>query len=307
MKKQIPDCVIERALREILEKKTTAYRFSREQGVHPEALSSRLRRIPEYIEFREAEKQRKNALREEALALGQQGFTPAAISKKLEIKEGTARDWLQQAGIDTSVSVDTSIICTVCNGTMEKKDLFFFICESCKSEFWPPEESLPEDPDSWRLPGRITFEKGDTALVMIRNLKTAGKLAPDIAAALNAAGIKTARGRDWTAENVRDYSKRYDIGTEQARENRELVLKICRQMAGRVGVNCNDIAERLNALGLKTNRQQKWTEASVQKVIRNSLKIEVKLRNTKSLTVKRAVSGVGQTGVNHVWRWGFSK
>ncbi len=173
--------------------------------------------------------------------------------------------------------------CPQCaTGKLIKRELYFWQC-GCGAEFWPDEESIPEDCDKWMaIPLAMQSGQGE-AVAMIRRLWGEGKGKTEICAALNDAGILTPRGKPWARINLLAYMRRN--GIENA--SRAEAIKIIESMAGRTGISCKTIAERLNAEGYKTSRNEAWTMNGVRKVIRETLKMDVPLKRANALALNR--------------------
>jgi len=274
--------------------------IAEEFGVTSSFLYERLKKNPEYREYRQRQDEDLEDKKQQAVELGKQGYHVAGIARKISASEAGVRRWLNAAGIDTSLDATDDMECPACEGTMKKQELFFWKCK-CQAEFWPDESNVPEDPDTWERPWRLRMED-ESLIVMMKRLYNEGKNGAEIAQALNEAGYKTAKGYDWSQGNTVNYLKKYNIMPDYKKQ-RERVLEICKAMAGKQGISCKDIADRLNREGLTTNRNQPWSMHSVLKVIRNSLKLDVNLYRTDSIMLKREPTGTGKIpGESHPWR-----
>ena len=207
-------------------------------------------------------------------------LNPETLSKRLR-KLPEYREHRERATLTEDMS------CPCCaGGTLEKQELFFWKCD-CGSEFWPCEEQVPEDPDQWELTPLAQVSGQGDALALIRQLHSEGKNAAEISQALNEAGHKTPRDADWSRSNLLQYMKRHGVIQGDYAEQRERILVIVESMAGRQGISCKDIADRLNREGFKTSRNQPWSMHSVNAIIRKSLKLDVNLYRTDAIMLKR--------------------
>jgi transposase-like protein len=251
---------------------------ARDMGIDPEALRQRLSRFPEYRKFREKERREFEEKREQVLKLARQGYSPAVVARTTGLPEETVYGWIRRAGISTNPLADDDFPCPECGGRMSKQELFFWKCCSCGAEWWPPEEMVPEDPDDWIRPWRLRTEDAAGMLKLIKRLHDEGRNAAEIAEILNQAGYKTFKGLPWKRQNLVEYMKRHGImaDSEEYRQQRERIEEIIKSMAPK-GYNCQQIAERLNAEGFKTNRGQDWTKHNVWKLLRR-LMPDIKLQ-----------------------------
>jgi len=275
--------------------------IAKDLGTSYHVIQQLLAKNPDYREYRQQQDQALEDKKQQAIDLGKQGYHVAGIARRIGASEAGVRRWLNAAGIDTSNDATDDLSCPACaGGTMTKRELFFWKC-GCGAEFWPCEDQVPEEPDEWTRPWRLRVE--DSGMVaMMRRLYDEGRNAVEIAQALNDAGYKTAKGSSWSRGNTVNYLKKYGIMPDY-KAQRERVLEICKAMAGKQGISCKDIADRLNREGLKTSRNQPWTMHSVLKVIRNSLKLDVSLYRTDAIMLKREQKGTGKTpGEDHPWR-----
>lgn len=265
------------ALQKVLAGLTVA-EVARSMGVDPEALRQRLSRLPEYREYRERERRELEGKQEQVLELARQGYSPAVVARITGLPEETVYGWTRRAGISTTPTATDDLPCPECGGRMSKQELFFWKCCSCGAEWWPPEDVVPEDPDDWARPWRLRTEDAADMLKLIKRLHDEGKNAAEIAEVLNQAGYKTFTGRPWRRQNLVEYMKHHGImaNSEEYRAQRERIAEIIRSMAPK-GYNCQQIAERLNAEGFKTNRGQEWTKHNVWKLLR-SLMPDIKLQ-----------------------------
>jgi len=264
---------------------------AREMGMDSDILNMRLLKLPEYREYRQQYRRELEAKKAAALDLARQGFSPAVIARKAGIHENTVNSWMKRAGIDTTISGNDDLFCPECGGTMKKQDLFFWRCE-CGAEFWPCDKQVPEDPEDWTRPWRLRTEDGDDLVKLMQRLYNEGNNAIQIAAALNAAGHLTPRGKPWARANVLAHLKRNGIMAtgEDYQAQRERINEIVLSMAGH-GYNCHDIADRLNMEGFKTNRGREWTLDAVYKLIRISLKSDAYLPINKGVANMKALKG----------------
>jgi hypothetical protein len=192
------------------------------------------------------------------------------------------------------------MLCPCCDGTMTKQKQYFWLC-TCGAEFWPDEATVPDDPDQWAVTSLARQSGQGDALALISKLHSEGLNAAEIAAELNEAGHRTPRGVEWARTNLLNYMRRHGVLSDNYANEREKILEIVEAMAGKQGVTCKTIAERLNREGYKTSRNQPWSMASVLKLVRSTLKLDINLYRTDALLPAREKTGKGKGGQDHPW------
>jgi hypothetical protein len=192
------------------------------------------------------------------------------------------------------------LVCPNCEGALVKQELYFWQCK-CGVEFWPDEDSIPDNPDEWQVTPLAKLSGQGDALIMIKDLHNRGKMIVEIVEVLNAAGHKTPRGTAWSRNNLSGYMKRHKVAGNDYTAQREQVLGIVEAMAGKQGISCKGIAERLNVEGYRTSRNQPWSMSAVNKLIRDTLKLDVNLYRTDALMPAREKTGKGKGGQDHPW------
>lgn len=198
------------------------------------------------------------ARRREVIKLAWRGYTAAAIARMTGDAEKSVHTWMKEAGFNTAWDGDSTLPCPACGGRMEKQELFFWKC-NCGGEWWPPEDMVPDNPEEWTTAARLAVDP--SVVTTIRQLLDEGKTYPEIAAALNEAGHKPAKGAIWTRSTVKHFIAKHKLKGDY-QEQREQIEDICRTMALK-HYNCQQIADRLNADGFTTRQGQQWTTNSV--------------------------------------------
>lgn len=211
--------------------------------------------------------------RKQTLKLAYAGVQPAVIARQVGITPQTVRKWLREAGFNTFYGADASLPCPECDGKMVKQELFFWKCSSCGAEWWPPEDMVPENPDEWTTEARLAVDPA--TLTLVQELLDEGRSYREISEILNREGYRPVRGDEWTESAVELFVRRRKLkGDYQAQRQR--VLEIVERMAC-AGYNCREIADRLNAEGLRTSRGRPFTTNAVHQVIVDSLKLDIKM------------------------------
>jgi hypothetical protein len=231
-------------------------------GVSKQALYIRLRRLPQYREYRAQKEAEATEIKKKVLVMGRAGYTQASIGRELGISDDVARNWLLKAGIDTTRNGNDNLVCPACGGIMNKQSLFFWLCDSCNSEWWPKE--APDDPDDWTRPWRIRYEDwGKEMLGISVRMLEEGHTFQEICTELNDRGIKTHTGRIWKLENL--HSSLAASGINRQGGDRTRIEDITRAMSEK-GFLGKDIALRLNTEGLMNSRSKKWTGSGIYKL-----------------------------------------
>ncbi len=211
--------------------------------------------------------------REEAIRLAWLGLKPAAIARKVGVSKGTALNWLRGAGFETAPEKAGTFPCPECGERLVRhKSLFFWWCR-CGAEFWPPEDVVPDDPELWTLPVGLGIEP--EAFILIRERLTEhGVTFEEIAAELNRRGFRTETGKPWTRKRVAYFAEASGLRFERgwAAEYEE-ALKLIEYQARR-GYLFSEIAEALNARGLRTRYGTPWSEDTVEMIYLRHFKDE---------------------------------
>ncbi len=273
-----------------------------DMGIQPETLKGRLEKYAEFVNYKIQQDEELQKKKREAVELGKRGHNIQSIARQVELSPSAVLYELRDAGIDTSITATDNMECPACSGVMLKQELFFWKCE-CGAEYWPAEEQVPDDPDDWTRPWKLTFDKADMVYKeMKRMFVEEYKNAVEIAKELNEKGYTTKNGKQWKRENVLEYLKRWKLLPDYNKQRQE-VEEICLQMAGKQGISCKDIADRLNREGYRTSRNKPWTMHNVRKVIRDGLGLDVRLYGTKATAAKieRENTG-GKPSESHPWR-----
>lgn len=275
---------------------------ARELDIPRQKLSKALNKYQPYTDYRESTRADYENKRQQALRLAREGFACFLISQKLGLNQSTVFGWLSDESINTGRTGKEVFLCPACGDSMTRQDFFFYICNSCKSEWWPSEDSLPEDVDDWTRPWRVVNDTGDAALSLMKRLREDGKQLKEISIELNEQQLLSPTGRPWTAKLLQKYmSRRGLLGTYK--EDRTEIDRIITDLAGRYGVKLQFIADRLNEKGFKTVRQRDWTADAVQKVIRDRIEPDagkLKLRGNFGVYVKCRSQGLSKG--QHPWR-----
>lgn len=161
---------------------------------------------------------------------------------------------------------------------MKKQDLFFWLCDNCKSEWWP--KDAPDNPDDWIRPWRIKYEGDVEALRIAARLQGEGYSLQEICDELNNRDIKTQTGKTWNTPNLCVYLTKRGISSQGG--DRTRIEGIVKTMAKK-GYYGKDIAARLNSEGLLSYRGRNGTSSGVFHL---SKKIGVKLKGKQGIHLK---------------------
>jgi hypothetical protein len=292
------------ALQQILSGRTAAD-VAQELDIDQDALTKKLRKLPEYQEYRRKQKAEVEALKKKALERVLAGETIVEVARDMGMPRYRVGEWLrripkyQEHREQAAISED--LMCPSCGGTMQKQELYFWKC-GCGAEWWPAEKTIPENPDEWLVTPLAQHTGTGEALSLMWKLYEEGKSTAEIAEALNEAGHKTPKGAKWQSRYIFKYLKRHGlVKPDRYTEQHAKVLEICREMAGKQDVTCKDIADRLNAVGLRTRRNTPWTMHSVREIIRYTLKLDVKLYGTKGVGIRK-IREIKLDDGPHPWR-----
>lgn len=290
------------ALKQIIAGRTAAD-IARELGIDQNLLTQKLRKLPEYREYRRKQNAEFEALKKKALERVLAGETISDVARDMGVVKDRVGEWLRKMPeyreYREQATINENMTCPTCGGSMVKQELYYWRC-SCGAEWWPPEKAIPENPDEWTVTPLARQTGTGDALALMRKLREEGKTIAEIARALNEAGYRTPTGTTWKEANTRDYMRLHGVITGDYAEQRAKVIEICKEMAGKQGISCADIADRLNMMGLRTQRNNPWNMHSVRAVIRGSLKLNVDLYGTKGVGIRKIKSI--KVDEPHPWR-----
>ena len=302
--KQAREAVLQGALQRVLAGES-AREVARDTGYSHGGLLGALKdTFPAYNEYRQAQESSLKKVQAEVLERVLAGERPSKVAREMGLPKGTVDTWLHSSpayqALRKAITTD-EMVCPCCKGTLERQELFFWLCE-CGVEFWPDEETIPEDPGEWWLPPTARHYGLTPALNMIRDMREEGRMNTEIVDALNAAGYTTIQGKKWNPCSLHEYTRKFNIADNWSVE-RQRILAIVEPMAGRIGITCVEIADQLNRAGYKTSQNNPWTAEAVRLLIRETLKMDVRLKGTRNLAPRRVVTGAGSTpGEDHPWR-----
>lgn len=302
----IDDSLVIEALERVL-KGEAGYKIAKDLNVDPDQLLYYLSKHPEYREYREKQRAEQEEITQKALERVLSGETAYSVAREMGIDREALSKRLRKIPEYREhrkrAVTEEDMECPYCeDGSLVKQSLYFWKCR-CGAEFWPDENQVPEDPEMWEITPLSKLCGQADALILIRRLHGDGKNATEIARELNKAGFKTPRGADWQQANLLKYMRRHGVLSDDYKSQRAKVLEICKAMAGKQGISCKDIADRLNSMGLRTNRNRPWDMHNTRKVIRDSLNLDVNLYRTDAIMLKREYKGTGNIpGDDHPWR-----
>lgn len=201
---------------------------ARELKVPRHALFRWLEKEPAYQEHCELKKSKAAANLEKVLQLAGQGLNASVIALEVGLNEGTVLTWLKSAWIEAAPT--TTLSCPACGESMEQEALYFWSCQ-CGAEWWPSDETVPEDIEEWSTGARVRPDGGEAAQAMaarlygprvdsfdrpkterlVRAMAGTGFTSRVIAERLNAEGLTNSRGAPWTRAGVQFFCKRMCI------------------------------------------------------------------------------------------------
>ncbi len=315
---------VQHALSELLSGRS-AYDVAADLGVAYGTMMRRVNEIPAYREYKQSQKKGREAVLKDALGRITSGEDPKAVAESIgysrggllnslaafpeyqahrqEVEAQQARARLERAERPRrrAVQTDESLDCPGCSGTLEKRELYFWQCD-CGCEFWPSEDNVPENPDTWFLPAALRNSKVGEALVLIKDMRLQGYSNTETAERLNSEGYTTISGKRWNPTNLHDHIRKFDIAGNWTAE-REEILAIVESMAGNLGITCKEIADRLNKEGYRTSRNNLWTFNAVRNLVRSTLGMDIDLKRTRYLAPRKVVTGAGSVPAgDHPWR-----